>query len=130
MNWNDIYEELTDEMKRNDVAAKSLAANTPDDRLQQIEELFEVEVLEREMMDKICLQYARTKTWPINMTRAQTILAHIRLGHAQQFACFLCRWRSEIFENQFQDSQKSKILECLLLDYWRFAGNSRWRRTA
>lgn len=129
MDWNDIYEELTAEMKRNDAAAKSLAANTPDDRLQQIEELFEVEVLERELMDKICLHYAGTKTWPINMTLTQTILAHIRLGHAQQFAWFLCRWRSEIFPNQFQDSQKSKILECLLVDYWRFAGNSRWRTT-
>jgi hypothetical protein len=127
--WDDIYEELTAEMKRNQAAAKSLAANNLSDYQYQISVLFDAEIREREMMDKICLQYARTKTWPINMTPIQAILAHIRLGHAQKFAWFLCRWRSEIFPNQFQDSQKQKILEFLLVDYWRFAGNSRWRTT-
>jgi len=129
MDWNDIYEELTVEMKRNQSAAKSLSANNPADFDYQIEVLFDAEMKDRALMDKACAQYARTKTWPINLTPIQAVLAHIRIGHAQQFARFLCRWRSEIFPTEFSDSQKPKILECLLVDYWRFAGNSRWRTT-
>lgn len=129
MDWNDIYDELTAEMKRNDAVVKSLAENNLLDRLDQVNALFEAESRYRDIIDKACSQYARTMTWPVNMTPTQAILAHIRLGHAQQFARFLCRWRSELFPTQFSDSQKPKILECLLIDYWKFAGNSRWRTT-
>ena len=51
MDWNDIYEELTVEMKRNQSAAKSLSANNPADFDYQIEVLFDAEMKDRALMD-------------------------------------------------------------------------------
>src|SRR5438270_6575998 len=82
MEWDDIYQELCDEMERNSTAAKALQENNPDDYRKILEHLYSIELRERETIDKACAQYASNKSWPINLTQEQALLSYIRIGQA------------------------------------------------
>jgi hypothetical protein len=127
MRWFSIYKQLAAEMDKNSQAASSLRENDPLAYMEQIQQLYDCEPENRALIDEACKQFARTNGWP-KMGKNQLILAHVRVGSAAQFAKFLAL-DSEFFPNQFEDSQKASLLEFLLIDYWKFSGNARWRTT-
>jgi hypothetical protein len=126
MDWNQIYNQLAKEMD----ALSGIAATLQESGVVPIESLFEMEPREREAIDDASRQYAATGRLPA-LNQHQGVLFYIRLGHAAKFAKFLSHAKGEdrIFPENFSDSQIPNILEFLLVDYWHFAGWSRWRTT-
>lgn len=127
MDWKQIHAQLEEKMD-------SLAAgvtNSREDRLVKQRELFSVEAKERPVIDEAARQYALTGKSPL-LTPNQSLLLYIRIGHAAQFAEFLAGAMADnalMFSDYYTGSQKASVIEFLLVDYWHFAGCSRWRTT-
>jgi len=96
-----------------------------------IQVLLDAEPKERELIDEICANFAKEKIWPINMTPAQKFLVYGRLGQAFYFVEFLKDSPLvEVFENsEFAPIYLSEatLYKFLLVDYWHFAGQGKWR---
>jgi hypothetical protein len=124
MTWLTLYEELAREMDSQQRLVKALRENN----LVPQSVLLESEPGERSTIDEACLRYAEKQNWPA-LNQVQAVLAYVRVGHAAQFAEFLAGRGAGVFANHVLDSPKPTVLEFLLIDYWHFAGNSRWHTT-
>ena len=125
MNWYGIYKELSAQLDLLSNRA-SLLKNQGE---VSIETLMQAEPQESEILDEVCLEYAKTGNWTLNLTQTQKLLIYIRMGHAAQFAKYLGRAGDDLFPSPSLGLQKSKYLAFLLVDYWKFAGRSRWMTT-
>jgi hypothetical protein len=124
MTWLTIYEELASELDSQARITKVLR----EQNIVPQSVLFDAEPVERRTIDEACLKYAANQKWP-KLNQVQAVLAYVRLGHAALFAEFLSRSGAGIFVNLPADLPKASVLEFLLVDYWHFAGNSRWLTT-
>jgi hypothetical protein len=120
--WLTISQDLSQEMSLLSGPVKALREK----KGVHLNQLYEAEPQERHTIDEACLKYASIGKWPA-LNQTQAVLAYVRLGNAAEFAQFLARNGAGIFVNQPEDLPKATILEFLLIDYWHFAGNSRWR---
>jgi hypothetical protein len=127
MDWIEICNDL---WRKADSLADAVTS-PPEEREANQKELFLIEARERPVVDEAARQYARTGQSPI-LTPHQSLLLYIRIGHAAQFARLLAEamaGSSRMFLEYYTDSQKASVFEFLLVDYWHFAGCSRWRTT-
>jgi len=127
MDWWNLYQELEKKV----AVLSERASLLQKQGVVTLQALRDAEPKERALLDTVCKQYAEDGTWPINMTQIQKVLIYIRMSHAAQFAEFLAINRGgQIFSTQQNlDSQETAVLNFLLVDYWSFAGCSRWLTT-
>lgn len=127
MHWKEIADSLAEKM--DSLAAD--VADLPGDKAVHPADLFAVELKERPVIDEGARQYALTGKSPI-LKSNKSLLLYIRIGHAAQFAQFLAEATADsalMFSDYYTGSQKAIVIEFLLVDYWLFAGYSRWRTT-
>jgi hypothetical protein len=122
--WHD---ELANLMDAHSGLAASLKAKTLHEQIEQQRHLYQIEKANRSAIDAACESYIQTGQFPA-LNQEQAILLYVRFGQATQGVGFLLE-HPEFFQGEFEDSQKASALHLLLIDYWRFAGRSRWRTT-
>lgn len=127
MTWNDLYQELASLMDAHSDLAANLKEKTLKGQIEQFRHLFEIEKANRPAIDAACESYIQTGQFPA-LNQEQAILLYVRFGQAAQAVEFLLE-HPEFFQVEFEDSQKASALHLLLIDYWRFAGRSRWKTT-
>jgi len=95
-----------------------------------IQLLIDSEPIESDLIDSICVNFARTQKWPINMTPVQKFLVYGRLAQGFYFLEFLGDSPLvEMFENPESAPiylSEATLYNFLLVDYWHFAGKKKW----
>lgn len=122
MDWADIYQDLADEMDSHADAAATLREK----KIVDIRNLLLIEPSESQTIDSACRQYAKTGRWPA-LSQNQIILAYVRMGQAAKCAELFASHQSQVFPTEYLNQQKAIVLEFLLIDYWHFSGNLKWR---
>jgi hypothetical protein len=127
MTWSELYDELAAFLDEHNPLAVALQGKNPQEKIDEFRHLFEIEPLNRAIIDAACDLYIQTGRFP-GLNQDQAILLFVRFGHAAQAAEFFLL-NSDVLRDEFEDSRKANLLNFLLIRYWKFAGRSRWMTT-
>ena len=124
MKWPEIYQEIVDQISAHEEFVNALQMF----QFSSADEILDYERANRKTIDKACHEFAKSGDWPV-LSKQQTILVYARLIQARQSMDSQGRQKGQAFADAETHTDKVHAICDLLIEYWEFAGLSRWRES-